>query len=291
MVAAGSPGEAAVSDISGAQPRAAGEPTGHEGLDGERSRAAFVGARDGWEPQRSMSAADPASGAEATEAATGTREREWFGLLLLALVVVFLVEGIVSEGEAKDTLITVLVAVALAIAFRAADMPPRRLRRAVLLIALIVAADVVARLAGQDQVVIGFTRLANGMLVALAPPAAVAGLVRGLRRRQAVTIEAVLGALCLYFLAGLFFAFLYGAINALGGSPFFSTGGSSTSARNVYFSFTTLTTVVYGDFTARSNLGHTLTNLEMLIGQIYLVTVVSVIVGNLRPRRGASVER
>ena len=238
-----------------------------------------------------MSAADPASGAGATEAAAGTREREWFGLLLLALVVVFLVEGIVSEGEAKDTLITVLVAVALAIALRAADMPPRRLRRALLLIAVIVAADVVARLTGHDQVVIGFTRLANGMLVALAPPAVVVGLVRGLRRRQAVTIEAVLGALCLYFLAGLFFAFLYGAVNALGGSPFFATGGSSTSARNVYFSFTTLTTVGYGDFTARSNLGHTLTNLEMLIGQIYLVTVVSVIVGNLRPRRGASVER
>ena len=60
---------------------------------------------------------------------------------------------------------------------------------------------------------------------------------------------------------------------------------ASTTARNLYYSFTTLTTTGYGDVTARSNLGHTLSNLEMLVGQIYLVTVVSVVVGNLRPRR------
>ena len=42
----------------------------------------------------------------------------------------------------------------------------------------------------------------------------------------------------------------------------------------------------YGDLVARSDLGHTLAVAEMLIGQIYLVTIVSVIVGNLgRPAR------
>ena len=38
----------------------------------------------------------------------------------------------------------------------------------------------------------------------------------------------------------------------------------------------------YGDFVARSNLGHTLSVSEAMIGQIYLVTVVSLIVSNLR---------
>ena len=45
-----------------------------------------------------------------------------------------------------------------------------------------------------------------------------------------------------------------------------------------------MTTVGYGDFTARSNLGHTLTVTEALLGQIYLVTVVAAIVGRLVPR-------
>jgi hypothetical protein len=54
----------------------------------------------------------------------------------------------------------------------------------------------------------------------------------------------------------------------------------------LYFSFTTLATVGYGDFVARTDLGHTLAISEALIGQIYLVTVVSLIISNLRrPRR------
>ena len=59
----------------------------------------------------------------------------------------------------------------------------------------------------------------------------------------------------------------------------------STIANCLYFSFTTLTTVGYGDLTAASNLGHTLAMSEALVGQIYLVTVVSLIVGNLGLRR------
>jgi hypothetical protein len=53
----------------------------------------------------------------------------------------------------------------------------------------------------------------------------------------------------------------------------------------LYYSFTTLTTVGYGDFTARTNLGHTLSVSEALTGQIYLVTIVSLVVANLGRRR------
>jgi len=72
----------------------------------------------------------------------------------------------------------------------------------------------------------------------------------------------------------------------VGGDPFFANGDTATTSRCLYFSFTTLTTVGYGDFVARSNLGHTLAVFEALLGQIYLVTVVSVLVSNLgRPAR------
>ena len=78
----------------------------------------------------------------------------------------------------------------------------------------------------------------------------------------------------------MFFAFLYGVIGHHRGG-FFAGGQVPTVAHCLYFSFTTLTTVGYGDFTAASNLGHTLSVTEALIGQIYLVTVVAVIVSNL----------
>ena len=46
----------------------------------------------------------------------------------------------------------------------------------------------------------------------------------------------------------------------------------------------TLATVGYGDITAATELGHTLGVLEALVGQIYLVTIVSLIVTNLKGR-------
>ena len=45
-----------------------------------------------------------------------------------------------------------------------------------------------------------------------------------------------------------------------------------------------MTTVGYGDYTARTNLGHTMSVSEALLGQIYLVTVVATIVGRMVPR-------
>jgi Ion channel len=52
----------------------------------------------------------------------------------------------------------------------------------------------------------------------------------------------------------------------------------------------TLATVGYGDYTARTNFGHTLSVTEALLGQIYLVTVVATIVARVAPRRVAAGE-
>lgn len=93
-----------------------------------------------------------------------------------------------------------------------------------------------------------------------------------------------MGVLTLYMLLGLLFAFVYGALDRLGEHAFFADGRAATTAHCVYFSFSTLATVGYGDFTAAGDVGHTLSILEALVGQIYLVTVVSLIVSNLGRR-------
>ena len=90
-----------------------------------------------------------------------------------------------------------------------------------------------------------------------------------------------MGVLALYMLIGMLFAFVYGTIDYVSDTPFFAGGEVATVSRCLYFSFTTLTTVGYGDLTAGTDLGHTLAVFEALLGQIYLVTVVSVIVSNL----------
>jgi voltage-gated potassium channel Kch len=74
-------------------------------------------------------------------------------------------------------------------------------------------------------------------------------------------------------------------VNTIGDESFFSQVADPNRADFLYYSFTTLTTTGFGDFTAASDLGRTLSVVEALTGQIYLVTIVALIVSNLRPRR------
>ncbi len=216
--------------------------------------------------------------AQSRDAAASRERRERFGVLLGALVAAFAVEGIAEPGPWGQVIVTGLLATTLLLAFWVAEAKPRFMRPAFVVAALMVIISIIEAATGHiDNAA---TRLANMLLVILAPPAIVLGVVRSLRARNQVTVEAVFGTLCLYLLLGMFFGFLYGTIARISGS-FFAQGVQATVSKCLYFSFTTLTTVGYGDLTAASNLGHTLSVAEALLGQIYLVTVVSVIVGNL----------
>ena len=210
---------------------------------------------------------------------TGRRARERYGVLLGAIIIAFAVQGIADPAPWEQIFMTTLLGVTLLLAFWAGDAKPIVTRPAIVIVVLVIVASVVE--AANGDVDAGATRVANALLVGLAPPMIVIGVLRSLRARQAVTLEAVFGVLCVYILVGMFFGYLYGAIDHLGGHPFFTGDQSTTVARCLYFSFASLTTVGYGDLTARTNLGHTLSVSEALLGQIYLVTVVSLIVANL----------
>jgi hypothetical protein len=217
------------------------------------------------------------------------RLKQRYGLLLAALVASFMVQGIVPGGPWQEVFVTALSGTTLVLALRAGEVDRRvvAITAGVAGLLLIVVAVLAAAGHANDQV----ARLADGLLVVFAPPAIVLGIVRGLRARGAVTVQAVLGVLCVYLLIGMFCASLYGAIDRLGGGPFFTGDIAATTSNCLYFSFTTMTTVGYGDLTARSPLGHTLAVSESLIGQIYLVTVVALLVSNLGRGRAGGPDR
>jgi hypothetical protein len=211
--------------------------------------------------------------------------RERYGLLLASLLVLFLVQGIVADGRWQEVLVTVLSAGTLVMAVRAGEVSGRIGQLAVAGGLGLVAIVTVLALIGTTNT--GAARLASGLLLAVAPPAIAIGVVRGLRERGEATVQAVLGVLCLYLLIGMFCAFVYGAIDHLGGVPVFAGGATATTSHCLYFSFATLTTVGYGDLTTRSDLGHTIAVTEALVGQIYLVTVVALLVSDVGRRRDA----
>ncbi|HJS92960.1 MAG TPA: ion channel [Solirubrobacteraceae bacterium] len=195
----------------------------------------------------------------------------------------FVVQGVATPGPWEAVVVSALLGATLTIALWAAGAKPRVSRTASVLSVAVVGFSILEAITGDAEGVA--PRIANLLLVTLAPPAVVIGVARSLRANAGVTVEAVFGVLCLYILLGMLFALVYGAIARLG-YGFFTGDVEPTPSRCLYFSFTTLTTVGYGDLTAAGNLGHTLSVSEALVGQIYLVTVVSVIVSNLsRPAR------
>jgi hypothetical protein len=229
---------------------------------------------------------DPNSTSTAPAPPTLASHRERYGLLLGAIIIAFAIQGVAEPGKLEEVLVSLLLGATLLLALWAADTKPRIMWPATVIVAALILATIVE--AANGNVAGGATRIANALLVGLAPPAIIIGVIRSLRARQAVTLEAVFGVLCVYILLGMFFASVYGTMDRLGGAPFFAGGQSATVARCLYFSFTSLTTAGYGDFTARTNLCHTLSVSEALLGQIYLVTVVSLIVANLGRSRPAT---
>lgn len=207
-----------------------------------------------------------------------------YGLLLLSAIVSLAIQGTAPPSPLQRIVVTALAGASVLLALRAADFAPR-LGVLVGTIAVSVLALSVARetVGGIGE---GAALAMNAALVAVGPPAIAYGIIHDLRTSGRVQIEAVMGVLSLYILLGMLFAFTYGAIDRLGGDPFFAGGQDATASQCLYFSFTTLTTVGFGDLVARADLGHTLAIFEALLGQIYLVTVVSLIVSNLgRPAR------
>jgi hypothetical protein len=116
-------------------------------------------------------------------------------------------------------------------------------------------------------------------------------LVRGLvvlLSTRGVSVQAVAGALAVYLLLGIVFSFAITTMAKIDGGTYFAQGTDGSESERVYFSFTSMTTTGFGDFTPAQRGGRAVAVLEMLTGQIYLVTIISLLVGNLRRRREAA---
>lgn len=200
---------------------------------------------------------------------------DYFLVFGLILVVVALTVFITPSG-AGAFVITVLQTLALLMTLHNAGVRGRRLTVArgvaVVPIVSVALALVLQRPVGTPYF-LSMTLLIAGTQVAIIVHAV---------RRGTVTIDTVMGALCVYLLLGLLFATL-AAFYADAVGPFFAQSGTHPPGDYVYFSFITLETVGYGDLTPAAPLPRVLAFMEGLIGQLYLVTVIAVLVSNLRP--------
>jgi voltage-gated potassium channel Kch len=204
-----------------------------------------------------------------------------YGIVLLLLLATFVFMAAGFSGSWVPLVTVLLQGVTLLAVLQAAGVGPR-IRRLTALLVLAAFAGAIAATFFSSGNVQGGLFLLNVLLVGAAPVV----IGRSIWQRRIIDVHTVLGALCIYVIIGMLWAFLYNAMGALGSQPFFVQTHTATTADYLYFSYVTQTTVGYGDFTAASGLGRALAVIEALTGQIFLVTVVALLVSNLgRARR------
>jgi hypothetical protein len=98
-----------------------------------------------------------------------------------------------------------------------------------------------------------------------------------------VGARTILGAISVYTALGILFTWAYGLIDRLEGGGFFGEGVAIKGSDFLFFSYTTLTTTGYGDLVPTGQVGRMVSGLEMMLGQIFLVTLVAGLVSLWRP--------
>ncbi len=225
---------------------------------------------------------DSAEGADAGRAirrrgAERITATDRYGILLFLLFATFVFMAAAPSGPGARVVTVALQGLTLLVVVSVVGARRRFVRLVQLIVVLAFAASLVSVFINTNKGGDGVFFALNFLLVGAAP--ALLGLA--IWRRRIIDVQTVMGAICIYVLFGLLFAFAYGAVADLASTAFFAEQSHANPADFVYFSFVTLTTVGYGDLTAAHNLGRAFSALEGMVGQLYLVTVVAVTVGKL----------
>ena len=201
-----------------------------------------------------------------------------YGALLLLLIIGYLLSAFITEHWV-ETLQVVIFTITMILALRSSSVSRRAVR--VLLFAAVIGVPVMSVLAFSTATGDTGTGIAN-IWTGLVLLTAVVLIVRRVLAFGTVTLQSIYGALSAYLIVGLMFSSFFAAIYHFSGDHFFVSGETANPQTFQYFSFTTLTTLGYGDFTAAENSGRAVAVLEALTGQVFLATLVARLVAAFR---------
>ncbi len=202
-----------------------------------------------------------------------------YGLVLILILTTFVVVmTLPPEGSGGRVAAVAVAALTAIIALTSSDVRPARVRLAVVLSIISVVAAVVAETA-HVHALLGVAFVIDSLLLTVAA----AVVLRRVVSPRVVDFRTILGAISVFTLLGLLFAFLYMAFGRWSGTPFFTGVPHPNASAYVFFSYTTLTTTGYGNLVPAGTVGQSFAVLEMLLGQVFLVTLVAGLVSLWRP--------
>jgi hypothetical protein len=206
------------------------------------------------------------------------RVSDAFGLVFVLVVTTYVLASLLENRGWSSVVLTVATSATSVVALTSSHAHARVVRIALALSVLTVALAAIGAAAGNHD----WLNLATLIQVSLLT-VAMGAVLRRVVMAPEVGSRTILGALSVYAVLGILFTFLYGVIDRLQGGPFFEGHAHPASSDFLFFSYTTLTTTGYGNLVPGGQPGRLISGFEMMMGQIFLVTLVAGLVSLWRP--------
>jgi hypothetical protein len=210
-----------------------------------------------------------------------------FGLVLLLVLATYVVTSLTDPVHGWSAVVIAALAVTSAVVgLASADARPGVVRYSIAFAAASIALSVIGAASGVSGW-LGASSLIETLLLAVAATAVLGAVVT----EQEVGFRTILGAISVYVILALVFTFCYAAIDKLQAGPFFAGGVKPGQGDYVFFSLTTLTTTGYGNLVPAAQPGKVAAGFEMLLGQVFLVTLIARLVSLWKPGEWAQLRR
>jgi len=199
------------------------------------------------------------------------------GVLLLILLFTYLLSAF-TKGILISTFQILLFLAVVLIALRNGQLGPRAIQIVTIVVLAGSVLAAVLLLVDTDGPGAGVANVWTALILLLAAVL----IVRRVLARPEINLQSIYGAISAYLILGLMFAAFYAAMYRFGGNTFFANGRTGDTRTFQYFSFITLTTTGYGDYTAAASGGQAVAVIEAITGQIFLATLVARLVAGYR---------
>lgn len=211
--------------------------------------------------------------------------RDAYGIALLLVLVSTL--ALIAAGTPVASPLTVgaslLQVVALVVTLRVSGVHRRwSTIGAIVAVALFIGAVAAVAILGPDARTPGIALWLALTLVTIG------AIAKRLATYRCINLQMILGLLVIYLLLGVVFGLSYLLVTV--NVPTAFVQGEQGVSGCLYFSYVTLATLGYGDVTPAIPLARAIAVAEAVVGQLYLVSVVSLAVsrlGSTRPERPA----
>lgn len=206
------------------------------------------------------------------------RVSDAFGLVLVLVLTTYVLASLIDNEGWSAVALVVATSATSVVALISSHARAVVVRGSILLAGLTIALTVVAA-ATDERTWLNFASLIQVTLLAVAMGA----VLRRVVLAPEVGFRTILGAISVYTVLGILFTFSYGAIDRIQAGAFFEGAADPRGSDFLFFSYTTLTTTGYGNLVPGGQPGRLISGLEMMIGQIFLVTLVAGLVSLWRP--------